>query len=141
MAQNADMEAPGIQKQAIQLQLFRKDMEGAWEMRNPKLYWHEVLSESYFTNCDQEELYRFEDVIGEVVLLNFPRYREQVLLGNNFEEFIEKITSKKGPGRPTLYPGEKSVEIRFLLPESLVKKMGEDPNEKAREMLIEKLGE
>ena len=137
MQQNADMEAPGFQNGALKLVIYRTDKPGAWIMRNPKLYWQENLAGDSFSNCDQNELRDNADSIGEIVLLNFPQYKGQSFLGNSFEEFLAKITGPRPVGRPTLSPGEQSIQIQFKLPQSVADALGEDKNARAKEIVLE----
>ena len=75
----------------VRLLIFRNDIPGAWILSKGKLYWDENLSDEYFVKCDQDELLKLKDKIGECVITDFPKLNESYIIGKNFDEMIQRL--------------------------------------------------
>ncbi|MDD5551359.1 MAG: hypothetical protein PHS34_08875 [Candidatus Omnitrophica bacterium] len=72
--------------------VYRTDSTGAWMMTNPKLYWQETpITGDHFENCDQNELWVNNDLLGEVVIYD-RKLRKSTVVGKTFDEAWEKIS-------------------------------------------------
>lgn len=61
--------------------------------------------------------------------------------GQGYRDGLAFAEISSSAGRPPLSAGEKSVSIQFRLPESEAGKLGENPNERAREIVRKSISE
>jgi len=74
------------------LLIFTKSKPGAYWMHIPRLFWKEDVSVNNVVGCDQDELWKNRDDLGEVqarVYGNPPTNR--LLQWTSFNEFIEEV--------------------------------------------------
>lgn len=120
----------------LTLYVYRTDETGAYMLSGPKMYWQDdPMTGDHFGNIDQGALADNADTLGEVVIWD-RRLRKTEVVGATFDAAISRIRGNK-IGRPALAPGEKSIQIQFRLPESDAAKLGDDPNDRAREIVKE----
>lgn len=72
--------------------IFRTDKPGAYRLHGPKLYWMEDLGESYFTNCDQDELLENSDLLGEVQGFAYRDRRKNPVQWKFLQDFFDDVT-------------------------------------------------
>jgi hypothetical protein len=76
----------------IELFIYRMDKPGAYYMNSGKLYWDEIVGDGYFSNCDQDELEKNKDVLGEVIAIGIGHERERpTLIAKSFSDFIKLL--------------------------------------------------
>jgi len=81
-----------LQPHDLTLHVYRTDKSGAWLMHGPKLYWTDTPHGQYFGNTDQTALADNAEVLGEVVLWD-RRIRKTILVGNTYQDAMEKISA------------------------------------------------
>lgn len=84
-----------IEQKDVQCYIYRTDSAGAYFLNKPKLYWQEEpITGSYFSACDQDELFKNKDKLGEMIIYyRNPRDSKFILLGKTFAESWKRLTA------------------------------------------------